>query len=218
METQIFNHPSIAGIQYNNNDKKIYCLNDNNEYIPAEIINLVATRTSKGFVYNGKSASLYRSIYECFNNTLINDKGLIVTYRDTLTIPEDFDPNDLILMAKGDWLEARYKNGSMDATKAKVYNYLKAHAKEWTNKAVVNTDTGEEFSSAKEASISLNMSATAVAHGIRYDHIVGGFHWRYKDDAVQSKIEERRKTLKPLKWQTRPKRIPKVIIGSSTEV
>lgn len=198
METQNFFHPTMAGIFFNNNDKKLYKTEDNGDIHPVVLSTIVNCKNTKGFFWKSRLISLYRTIYECYNNIVVTDLGMVVSYRETVLIPDDFNPADLILITKSEWMTKRYAIGNMDETKAKVSKYLKDHSKEWMQKAVINIDTGEEFLSAKIASLSLGQSETAVAHSIRYNHKAGGYTFKYKDAEYQAKVDAKRKDLVPL--------------------
>lgn len=48
------------------------------------------------------------------------------------------------------------------------------------SKPVICVETNKEFSSASEASRSMNLSVCAVMNAIRFNRRSGGYHWRYK--------------------------------------
>lgn len=50
------------------------------------------------------------------------------------------------------------------------------------SKPVICVETNKEFSSASEASRSMNLSVGAVMNAIRFNRRSGGYHWRYLND------------------------------------
>lgn len=144
--------------------------------------------------YKSRVLSYVKLIYECFNQIYVLNKKLVCVYKDNSTAP-----SDIITILKSEWLKGKYRAGERTETLTKLKSYLSANAYKWRNNAVVNIDTGEEYPSGKEASIALNLTTTAVPHGIRYNHTVGGYHWKYKDPIKQSEVDAKRASLKPVK-------------------
>ena len=72
------------------------------------------------------------------------------------------------------------------------------------NKAVINLDTGEIFSSIKDASLSLGLGIGAVKDGIRECFRVGGFCWAHVSDLETNSREQLLARYNINKRKTRP--------------
>lgn len=193
MSTHKLYHKKFTDIYLDTNDNYLY-----RDFSIASVLCEIFpanNNVTKIFRYKGKLLSYIRVMYECYNGIIITDKNDVCVYNH----PYPIDPSKIENMPKSDWIKAKHDNGELKETMKKVSTYMSKHSTEWKSKAVLNIDLNETFASAQLASKAMGLSDMAVSHGIRYNHTVGGFHWKYKDPIEQKKVEDRRASLAPIK-------------------
>ena len=144
--------------------------------------------------YNKEVLNYLRMVYECANQCIVAEASVFkssVARVDTL-------PEHITVITKAEWAKKRHAAGEMKAYMEKLSKFMKENGAAFRNKAVVNTNTGKEYPSAQQASLTLGYKEGAVSHSIRYGYPLNGNVFMYKDPEKQAAVEANRANIKPI--------------------